>query len=116
MTRKNLSWLLKLVLTKRMKILYALCVLVICNVVWSYPPAPPVTIKGKVRGEFGFDANYQDLYLVLYSSGEEVSRAKVEPISPSINYEMKLPLDLNPIGDGEIVLQPGDLSLSLIHI
>jgi len=63
----------------------------------AYPPAPPSTIFGKVRGEFGFGLTDGSTSLLLFADGREVART---PISESgafgENYRLTLPVDLNP--------------------
>ena len=64
---------------------------------WAYPPAPPSTIFGKVRGEFGFGLTDGQTSLLLLADGVEFART---PISESgafgENYRLTLPVDLNP--------------------
>jgi hypothetical protein len=63
----------------------------------AYPPAPPSTIYGKVRGEFGFGLTDGQTSLLLLADGVEVARISIsESGAFGENYRLTLPVDLNP--------------------
>lgn len=63
----------------------------------GYPPLPPAQIHGAVRGEYGYLSESKDLFLLLLVGDEEVARTPVVKAGAfGRNYELKLPLDLNP--------------------
>jgi hypothetical protein len=64
---------------------------------FAYPPAPPSTIFGKIRGEFGFGLTDGQTSLLLLADGVEVARASIsESGAFGENYRLTLPVDLNP--------------------
>ena len=71
--------------------------LILFQICFAYPPAPPSTIFGKVRGEFGFGLTDGQTSLLLLADGAEVARASIsESGAFGENYRLTLPVDLNP--------------------
>jgi len=74
----------------------------------AYPPAPPTTLYGVVRGEFGFNLDDGETDLVLLADNVEVVRTTIRDAGRfSENYRLVLPLDLNP---GVGAYRPGTVS------
>lgn len=63
----------------------------------AYPPAPPATLYGMVRGEFGYPLGDGGTDLVLLADDVEVARTTIQDTGAlNENYRLTLPLDLNP--------------------
>jgi len=74
----------------------------------AYPPAPPTTLYGVVRGEFGFNLDDGETDLVLLADNVEVVRTTIRDAGRfNENYRLVLPLDLNP---GVGAYRPGTVS------
>lgn len=67
------------------------------QVLSAYPPAPPTTTFGKVRGTFGYGISDGLTDLLLLADDREVSRTTISETGAfSENYRLTLPIDLNP--------------------
>ena len=63
----------------------------------AYPPAPPTTTFGKVRGTFGFGISDGLTDLLFLADDKEVSRVTISETGAfGVNYRLTLPIDLNP--------------------
>lgn len=77
--------------------LVALFLLVSSLPLWAFPPAPPTTLYGIVRGEFGYALQDGNTDLLLLGDGVEVARTTIQDLGvPHENYRLALPIDLNP--------------------
>jgi hypothetical protein len=77
----------------------------------AFPPAPPTTLYGMVRGEFGFSLDDGETALVLLADGVEIARATINDLGLfDENYRLTLPIDLDPdVGtyrDGTVTEDP----------
>ena len=80
--------------------------------VFGYPPAPPATIYGKVRGKFGFSPADGVNKLVLLADGEVVASAVLSEVGKfGKNYRMTLP-DVDGGGNGRTFLPRQKLAAS----
>ncbi|MDZ8119882.1 hypothetical protein [Pontiella agarivorans] len=62
----------------------------------AYPPAPPHTLYGMIRGEDGEPVNDSSYIVFETSEGQTFSGAVSENLEPGINYEMIVPMDVDP--------------------
>ncbi|MFT5406253.1 MAG: hypothetical protein ACI9DF_005113 [Verrucomicrobiales bacterium] len=80
-------------MTLKILILY----LLFSQSILGYPPAPPSTIFGTVRDEFGFGLTDGQASLLLLAEGVEVTRVSISDSGAfGENYRLTLPVDLNP--------------------
>ena len=74
------------------------CFLFVCiQASLAFPPTPPTTFHGKIRGEFGYVLTDGKTELLLLADGKEVARTRVSDSGAfGDNYQLTLPLDLDP--------------------
>lgn len=74
------------------------CLLAFWGSAYAFPPAPPTTIHGMVRGEFGYALDDGSADLVLLADGVEIVRAPIKDTGFLYeNCRFTLPVDLNPL-------------------
>ncbi|QBG47444.1 hypothetical protein EGM51_08585 [Verrucomicrobia bacterium S94] len=62
----------------------------------AYPPAPPHTLYGMIRGEDGEPVNDSSRIVFETSEGKTFSGGVSESLEPGINYELIVPMDVDP--------------------
>lgn len=65
----------------------------------AYPPAPPHTIYGMIRGEDGEPVNNSALIIFETAEGLTFTGSISENLEPGINYEIFVPMDVDAVSN-----------------
>ena len=73
----------------------SLLVMLSVGLVEAYPPAPPHTVYGMIRGEDGNPINNSPSIVFQTLEGLSFTGSVSQNLEPGINYEMFVPMDVN---------------------